>query len=551
MYPGPCLISDCDKEGRSTDTTLPPPLLCNLAKFITASIIPPLQQRNAKRTLNSDALPPTPLFINNYPGRPSTFPRDPRVTLDHLNDKADTSATDSTAANNGSILVDAAREDWRYAVDVASQYLPGTVAGAFGYDFPFGTTKPEEAQKKLQAGRVGQQTPFELDPKDLALGGIVSDFNPSSSRSRASKSESEPSSNKYAVAAFTTVPASKEQKKDDDVQEVSTRQSQSQSSDLRKRATETAALGAGVGTLGGRAYGSSRSPAQPSSNEQSAKGHPAFATYAPAPVITDTSSEDAARPTASAKGPSRPSEQAPSASTSVWDERGRSDTEKALHPHRAGGTDTNGEDKKKAIEAAALGAGIGTVGGATYAHSHSSKDTLNQVSPTGTAQPQVSGDKLEDILSAKARGTDPTVAGAPGGDVAVAPAGYAETKDETSPTVKESPVESETRSHTTRDTQEDADQDVSRSDAKTKKRAEDAAVGAEAGILGGAAYAHSRTSGQDPYVDSSTSTSSPTALSRETPSNFGAPTDSQAQPASKPTAPSTDTSGPEVTQKAP
>ncbi|KAL5485962.1 hypothetical protein ACEPAI_7006 [Sanghuangporus weigelae] len=575
--------------------------------------------------------------LGNIPG---TYPRDPRIALEHLNDKTERTGMESTAANNGTIL-DAAREDWRYAVDVASQYLPGTVVG---YAFPFGTTNPEEAEteKKLQAGGVGQQAPF----------AVVSDCDP-----RAPHSES--SSNKHA-------PASKV-KKDDDVQEVSPRQPQSQSSDLRKKAIETAALGAGVGTLGGAAYESSRSSAQPSSKvnptskdfspassesatlpEQSAKEHPAFATYAPAPVITDTSSEDTAKPTASASsGPS-----ASSTSTSIWDERGRSDTQKALHPHRASGTDKNGADRKKAIQAAALGAGIGTVGGATYAHSHSPKDAADQVSPTGTAQPQVSGGKSEEFPvkdSEKSRGGDadaatsdgklsedqpafvsyapapvitedytpdvpedddeevpPTssvrdekatpsnaqksvekddpdlpsdsrakkgVEGAalgagagalggaayqhsrkndkPKGDVAVAPAGYAETKDETKPTAKEVSVEPETQSHKTRDTQKSADQDISRSDdAKEKKRAEGAAVGAGAGLLGGAAYAHSRRSDQDPSVDSSTSISSPTAHFKERPSSPTAATDSQAQPAFKSAVPSTDTSGSKDTQKA-
>ncbi|KAL5526617.1 hypothetical protein ACEPAF_8341 [Sanghuangporus sanghuang] len=632
---------------------------------------------------------------------PGTYPRDPRIALEHLNDKADMTGTESSATNNGTIL-DAAREDWRHAVDVASSYLPGTVVGAFGYAFPFGTTNPEETEKKLQEGGVDraprESTKFKFEPKDVAVGGIVSDFNPLSSRSRATpsstsgvgaisntpkkpftspsvghaldstapKSESESNSKNDALGP-TAVSASKE-KKDDDVQEISTKQPQSQSSDLRKRAIETAALGAGIGTLGGAAYESSRSPAQPSSkvnpkaedltspgssgsvaSEQSVKEQPAFATYAPAPVITDTSSEDTAEPIASASDSTRPSDQASSASTSVWDTRGRSDAQKALNPHRASGSDKNGEDKKRAIQAAALGAGIGTVGGATYAHSHSPKDAADQVSPTGTAQPGVSGGKSEDISSATARGSDPAAVGASGGrlaedqpafvsyapapiitedyspdvpeddeegpptssvrderptpttdteksiekddsdspgdsrarkgvegaalgagagalggaayqhsrendkqkgDVAVAPAGYANKTDETKPATKEARVNQEKQSFKTRDTQNAADQDVPTHDAKAKKRAEGAALGAGAGVLGGAAYAHSRRPDQDAPVDSTATTTSPTSLSKETPSTSGAPTDSQPQPASKPAAPSTDTSGPKDIQKA-
>ncbi|KAL5504091.1 hypothetical protein ACEPAH_8164 [Sanghuangporus vaninii] len=631
---------------------------------------------------------------------PGTFPRDPRVALDHLSDKSEMTGTESSVANNGTIF-DAAREDWRHAVDVASQFLPGTVVGAFGYAFPFGSTNPEETEKGLQEGGVGQapseSSKFSFDPKNLAVGGIVSDFNPSSSRSRATpsstsgvgansdtpkkpftspsvaealdstapKSESE-SNPKDEALGPSAVPASKE-KKDNDIQDVSTKQPQSQSSDLRKRAIETSALGAGIGTLGGAAYESSRSPAQPSSkvnpkdedltstgssvvsaSEQSAKEQPAFATYAPAPVITDTSSEDSAKPSASASDSTRPSDQASSASTSAWDTRGRSEAQKALNSHRASGTDKNGEGKKRAIQAAALGAGIGTVGGATYAHSQSPKDTDDQVSSTGTAQPQVSGGKMKDASSAKSRESDPTAAGASGnkvaedqpafvsyapapvitedytpdvpedddevlptssvrdekptpttdaqksiekgdsdspsdsrakegvegaalgagagalggtayqhsrendkqkGDDAVAPAGYADKKYETKPSTKVAPVEKETRSHKTRDTLMAADQDGPTNDAKAKKRAEGAALGAGAGVLGGAAYAHSRRSDQDAPVDSTETTSSPSSPSKETPSSSGAPTDSLAQPASKPAAPSTDTSGSKAMQK--
>ncbi|OCB84719.1 hypothetical protein A7U60_g8243 [Sanghuangporus baumii] len=327
---------------------------------------------------------------------PGTYPRDPRIALEHLNDKADMTGTESSATNNGTIL-DAAREDWRHAVDVASSYLPGTVVGAFGYAFPFGTTNPEETEKKLQEGGVDraprESTKFKFEPKDVAVGGIVSDFNPLSSRSRATpsstsgvgtnsntpkkpftspsvghaldstapKSESESNSKNDALGP-TAVPASKD-KKDDDVQEISIKQPQSQSSDLRKRAIETAALGAGIGTLGGAAYESSRSPAQPSSkvnpkaedltspgssgsvaSEQSVKEQPAFATYAPAPETPSTSGA----PTDSQPEPaSKPA--APSTDTS-----GPKDIQKALSQ-----SDAAGDSTVKGAEGLAVGAGAG------------------------------------------------------------------------------------------------------------------------------------------------------------------------------------------------
>ena len=61
---------------------------------------------------------------------PGSYPRDPRIPLNRLSEQAGT--TDST--ENGSLL-DAAREDVRHAVDVAAQYLPESVVGAFGSVF--------------------------------------------------------------------------------------------------------------------------------------------------------------------------------------------------------------------------------------------------------------------------------------------------------------------------------------------------------------------------------------------------------------------------------
>lgn len=57
------------------------------------------------------------------------FPKDPRVALDQLNEKAAPAPSEST--NNGTVM-DAARGDFQNAVDLAAKYLPESVMGAFG-----------------------------------------------------------------------------------------------------------------------------------------------------------------------------------------------------------------------------------------------------------------------------------------------------------------------------------------------------------------------------------------------------------------------------------
>ena len=67
---------------------------------------------------------------SDFGGLPGTFPRDPHVALEHLNEKAEAVSSQSNA-DSGTIL-DAARGDLRHAVDDVSQFLPGTVVGSLG-----------------------------------------------------------------------------------------------------------------------------------------------------------------------------------------------------------------------------------------------------------------------------------------------------------------------------------------------------------------------------------------------------------------------------------
>ncbi|EJD06502.1 uncharacterized protein FOMMEDRAFT_144521 [Fomitiporia mediterranea MF3/22] len=350
-------------------------------------------------------------------GLPGTFPRDPHVPLDRLSEKA-TTTTEETDSNT---LLGAAREDVRRAVDAAAQYLPEGVVGAIGSVLAVGTLDSAAAEKKFDVSQTSGKTRStfsDFDPSKMGVAGIATDLNlPSKSREApastiAARRASEPSATaaKPAFVSYlpgpvitvTTPPPERSETSsttqqqedyaafvayapgpiitdappsdDDDTNQKDTEaiaerrrpgveSTSTKDASKKKRAAEAAAVGAGVGTLGGAAY-------KRSSPADKAEG-----------TVEQPTSQDTAKTSSDVAAFPKPAGAPAPAPVSKEPVRGGAE---ARRPAETGAS-TDSTKKREAVQAAALGAGIGTLGGATYEYSRSSARAPEQITSNETS----------------------------------------------------------------------------------------------------------------------------------------------------------------------